>query len=991
MSEPRLVSPLLDGFVIGEPMSDHHGVRCCPAIREDTDERYIVKIISIPASQLQLDALLLSGAYSGTAEALAYFKELSEGVIGESDILSRLSRLEGFLPYTGYQTVQMEDGIGYEIYLLSPYKRTLEKQMCTAPLTQLDAVNLGLDMCAALAVARRAGYLYINLKPGNIFYTDTQGFRIGDLGFLPMASLKYASLPEKYRSSYTAPEIVDAMSTLNDTLDIYALGLTLYQVYNNGELPFEGSAPAESLPPPLYADYEMAEIILKACTPDPAARWQDPAQMGQALVNYMQRNSVNAVPIVPPPVEMPQEPEEAEDFLSEDENEAALAALLEELPEEEPPAEEPTDPTGSDESDGTPEDPGDSEDITFIEEETDETLPSEEDAAELEDAPVSDEVAEMLAQADELISHELPEPVVEPEAIDVPIPPPIVPEPEAEEESEEVPTEEETGASEEESPSESPSEEETEEPAESDPAETDEDEEEEHHHTHARKKRKLGPWIAAAVSLVLIAALIFGGQIFYREYYLQTVESITIDGSRDYMTVTVNSDIDDDLLTVICIDTYGNTQRSPVKDGVARFVNLNPSTQYRIHTEISGLHKLLGNTTGTYTTAQQTEVLNFTAISGPEDGSVILNFTVVGPEEGGWSVEYTAGGTAPETQDFTGHSVTITGLNVGREYIFRLIPKGDLYLAGDYTLTFTPRNIIYAQDLAITQWDGSTLVAQWTIPEGTSEQTWSIRCYNDAGFDQTVTTQTNTAHFDGLDASTGYTIKVTADGMTQGVTATVTANPINVTGFIAGTSDKGTLDVSWTFTGQAPAGGWILTYTIDGSAPQTVTCADPNASLPLYHGSHYEFTLQSADAVTFFSEVYTCDTPDPAPFEGYLVSAADMDFYLCKTPDKEKWDRHDLKDSDYKTTFAVGEKASFLVYVREKYNTSDDIINITFIVRDAEGKPVSRNVTSSTWTKLWYKHYCELDIPQMPTTAGKYTIEVYFNDLYVTTEPFSIT
>ena len=57
MSEPKIAQPLLEGLILGEPISDHHGVRCCPAIREDTNERYIVKIISIPAAQVQLDAL----------------------------------------------------------------------------------------------------------------------------------------------------------------------------------------------------------------------------------------------------------------------------------------------------------------------------------------------------------------------------------------------------------------------------------------------------------------------------------------------------------------------------------------------------------------------------------------------------------------------------------------------------------------------------------------------------------------------------------------------------------------------------------------------------------------------------------------------------------------------------------------------------------------------------------------------------------------------
>ncbi len=82
--------------------------------------------------------------------------------------------------------------------------------------------------------------------------------------------------------------------------------MILYQVYNGGQLP----ELSEPLAPPIYADYEMAEIILKACDPDPANRWQDPQQMGQAIASYMQRNTVNDDPIIPPPPTPEPEPEE---------------------------------------------------------------------------------------------------------------------------------------------------------------------------------------------------------------------------------------------------------------------------------------------------------------------------------------------------------------------------------------------------------------------------------------------------------------------------------------------------------------------------------------------------------------------------------------------------------------------------------------------------------------------------------------------------------
>jgi hypothetical protein len=54
LPEPRLISPMLDGFVVGAPISDHHGVRCCPAMTKDTNQRYLLKIIRVPASQINI-------------------------------------------------------------------------------------------------------------------------------------------------------------------------------------------------------------------------------------------------------------------------------------------------------------------------------------------------------------------------------------------------------------------------------------------------------------------------------------------------------------------------------------------------------------------------------------------------------------------------------------------------------------------------------------------------------------------------------------------------------------------------------------------------------------------------------------------------------------------------------------------------------------------------------------------------------------------------
>ena len=987
MSDPKLISPMLDNFAMGDPISDHNGVRCCPAMEKGSDNKYIVKIISTPASQTQLDALLLSGAYSDKESALSYFKTLSDGIVEEAQIMQKLSQMEGFLPFDSWQIVPMEDEVGYDVYLLSIYRNTLERYLRHNAMTHLGALNLGLDLCAALAICRRSGYLYVDLKPENIYMTDDREYRIGDLGFLRLDALKYASLPDRYHSQYTAPEIADAFSALNTTIDIYAVGLILYQVFNDGMLPFKGdAAPSEDLPAPAYADYEMAEIILKACAADPAMRWQDPIEMGQALVSYMQRNGAHDTPIVPVPVEDDPVDEvlteqEVSDTKYAESDDAAETDLPNEMncPEnctDEDIAESIAEIEVTEESIYSEDSEGN---LTFLTDDSEDETALENDPSEIDYEEVSEEVSDMLTLADELIEHPAPEPVVQPEPIDVPIPPPL---PIENEPSDKPDTEEDTAED---------TDSEQEDSDETDLANSTEELDEQESEYLPGKSGK--HWLRNVILVVLALALLATGFYYYKNYYLQPIEAILLEeGDEGILTVLVSSQIDEDKLTVVCSDTYGNQLISPVEDGKAVFTGLVPDSAYTVKVVINGFHRLTGDTSAAYTTPAQTSIVQFRAVTGSEDGSAVLGFTIDGPDVNQWRVRYSTANEPEKEVAFNGHMVTLTGLTIGNEYTFTLIPDDDLHITGTNEIVFTASKIVKAEDLSITGCINNTLTAAWSAPEGVTVDSWTVRCYSDSGYDQTIVVTEATAAFTDVDPAQSYTIEVTAAGMSVSERAYAAANSITVTGFSADDSDPNQIVLTWNSNDAAPQDGWLLLYTMDGSAVQEIACQSGNsvAVRPVVPGVTYTFTLQSANGVSVLGGSLKYEVQAAEAFAGYGVSSEYMEFRMCKTPSFEGWDRYDLSGSDYTTEFSVGQNASFLVRLKHEYDTSSDTIVSLFVIRDESGNIVSTSTQSDSWTNMWYRNYCELDIPAIPQTPGSYSISVYFNGSLATMQSFSV-
>ena len=311
LAELKLVSPLLSNMEVVSCISARGAVSVYLVKSTKTAQTYILKHISVPESQKQVDALLFTGAASSTEDAQKYYEQVVTDYREELETLEQLAASPNLDCFRSYQIEPKEDGVGFDIYLLAEHRTTLSEYLADNAITHLCAVNLAMDLCSALVDLRAAGLVHRDVKPGNIYLNSQGHFVLGDLGIAKIEELKYCSMPENMLSSYSAPELFSLVGSIEPTTDIYSVGLILYRIYNGNHAPFEDertSAKAadklritgKDLPAPMYADYEMAEIIHKACAFKPEDRYQDPNEMKQALVEYMKRNQSDDTLIVPP-------------------------------------------------------------------------------------------------------------------------------------------------------------------------------------------------------------------------------------------------------------------------------------------------------------------------------------------------------------------------------------------------------------------------------------------------------------------------------------------------------------------------------------------------------------------------------------------------------------------------------------------------------------------------------------------------------------------
>ena len=257
-----------------------------------------LKAITIPSSPDELEEILSDGMDRDGAST--YFRDYVKDLNREIALMSKLKGHSNIVSYEDHAIHAHEDGIGWDILirmeLLTPITGYLKQNKS---FTRREIIRLGIDLCRALEVCQRYNIIHRDIKPANIFISETEDFKLGDFGVARIASASTGASTRAGTVNYMAPEVFKG-EKYTSNVDIYSLGLVMYQLLNANRMPLyppypQPMSPAQreraqaqrlsgaALPPPANADGRLAEIVLKACAPDPAQRYDSPAVMRQAL------------------------------------------------------------------------------------------------------------------------------------------------------------------------------------------------------------------------------------------------------------------------------------------------------------------------------------------------------------------------------------------------------------------------------------------------------------------------------------------------------------------------------------------------------------------------------------------------------------------------------------------------------------------------------------------------------------------------------------
>ena len=215
-----------------------------------------------------------------------------------------------------------EDLQSHELYLICEYANggsLADYLKAHGPLSEQQSIRIAFDICAALDEVSKKRFVHRDIKPSNILlFLDDQGqiseAKLADFGVALDLDKQRAGQPSTQRGKshpgtalYMPPEQANSANPLNVTADLFALGISLWEMLTGTHYKLSGG-PAG--PPVLHthnqqASLGIAEVIQRAVQDDPNDRYPTPRAMGADLQAVLDGRSLVAAPTIQlPPVRL---------------------------------------------------------------------------------------------------------------------------------------------------------------------------------------------------------------------------------------------------------------------------------------------------------------------------------------------------------------------------------------------------------------------------------------------------------------------------------------------------------------------------------------------------------------------------------------------------------------------------------------------------------------------------------------------------------------
>ena len=252
-----------------------------------------LKVITIPRNKTELAQV--ASENTGPDGVTKYFRSIVDGITKEFNIMSQLKGESTIVSYEDHEVREHTDSIGWDIFIRMELLTPLLQYTANYPLSRNDIIRLGIDICSALELCRKNAIIHRDIKPENIFVSKNGRFKLGDFGIAKNIDKTTSELTKTGTYTYMAPEVYKG-EAYGASVDIYSLGIVLYNYTNNGRSPFISATqssvlPAEkaeallrrmkgeALPAPANADEALSRVILKACAYLPRDRYLTPTDM----------------------------------------------------------------------------------------------------------------------------------------------------------------------------------------------------------------------------------------------------------------------------------------------------------------------------------------------------------------------------------------------------------------------------------------------------------------------------------------------------------------------------------------------------------------------------------------------------------------------------------------------------------------------------------------------------------------------------------------